>query len=183
MPDTTGSGIAQVSAAGGETTWIRTTLQDVWAVSPVSPDRSELLVSKGVGARPDSVVQLWVQPLPAGAPHPVGNIRAILATWTPDGTHIVYADAGKMGNIMMANGNGSEWQRDSPAFSGLERVILPALRKLVAGRQLLLFSGGAWECSSHLGDAGASFPFSQTRQGPITFGFRAATFLFSHPQL
>ena len=106
MPDTTGSGIAQVSAAGGETTWIRTTLQDVWAVSPVSPDRSELLVSKGV--RAGSEIQLWVQPLPAGAPHPVGNIRAILATWTPDGTHIVYADAGNMGNIMMANKDGSE---------------------------------------------------------------------------
>lgn len=106
MPDTTGSGIAQVSAAGGETTWITTTLQDVWAVSPVSPDRSELLVSKGV--RAGSEIQLWVQPLPAGAPHPVGNIRAILATWTPDGTHIVYADAGNMGNIMMANKDGSE---------------------------------------------------------------------------
>jgi Tol biopolymer transport system component/DNA-binding winged helix-turn-helix (wHTH) protein len=107
-PDTTGSGIAQVSAAGGETTWITTTLQDVWAVSPVSLDRSELLVSKGVRAGSDSVIQLWVQPLPAGAPHPVGNIRAILATWTPDGTHIVYADAGNMGNIMMANKDGSE---------------------------------------------------------------------------
>jgi len=107
MPDTTGSGIAQVSAAGGETTWIATTLQDVWAVGPVSPDRSELLVSKGVSVVLDSI-QLWVQPLPAGAPHPVGNIRAILATWTPDGTHIVYADAGNMGNIMMANKDGSE---------------------------------------------------------------------------
>ena len=107
MPDTTGSGIAQVSAAGGETTWIATTLQDVWAVGPVSPDRSELLVSKGVSVVLDSI-QLWVQPLPAGAPHPVGDIRALLATWTPDGTHIVYADAGNMGNIMMANKDGSE---------------------------------------------------------------------------
>ena len=105
MPDTSGSGIAQVSAAGGETTWITTTLQDVWAVSPVSPDRSELLVSKVARVGSDSVIQLWVQPLPAGAPHHVGNISAILATWTPDGTHIVYADAG---NIMMANKDGSE---------------------------------------------------------------------------
>jgi len=108
MPDTTGSGIAQVSAAGGETTWITTTLQDVWAVSPVSPDHSELLVSKVARVGSDSVIQLWVQPLPAGAPHPVGNIRATIATWTPEGTHIVYADAGNMGNIMMANKDGSE---------------------------------------------------------------------------
>ena len=215
-PDTTGSGIAQVSAAGGETTWITTTLQDVWAVSPVSPDRSELLVSKVARVGSDSVMQLWVQPLPAGAPHHVGNIRALLATWTPDGTHIVYADAG---DIMMANKDGSEphqlaevsglvyciryspdgrrirfdlpdpridsssiWEMDANgkdihrAFSGLERVVLPPLRKLVAGRQLLLFSGGARERSSHLGDAGASFPLSQTRQGPVAFDVRAATF-------
>ncbi|HEV7514346.1 MAG TPA: winged helix-turn-helix domain-containing protein [Candidatus Acidoferrum sp.] len=122
MPDTTGSGIAQVSAAGGETTWIRTTLQDVWAVSPVSPDRSELLVSKGVRDGSDSVIQLWVQPLPAGAPHPVGNIRAILATWTPDGTHIVYADGGNMGAIMMANKDGSE-PHQLAKVSGLVRCI------------------------------------------------------------
>src|SRR5437762_3044344 len=57
MPYTTGSGIAQVAAAGGETTWITTTLQDVWAVSPVSPDRSELLVAKGTAGGPDSVIE------------------------------------------------------------------------------------------------------------------------------
>jgi Tol biopolymer transport system component/DNA-binding winged helix-turn-helix (wHTH) protein len=107
-PDTTGSGIAQVSAAGGETTWITTTLQDVWAVSPVSPDRSELLVSKVARVGSDSVIELWAQPLPAGAPHHVGNIRALLATWTPEGTHIVYADAGNMSKIMTANKDGSE---------------------------------------------------------------------------
>jgi len=105
MPSTTGSGIAQVSAAGGETTWLTTTLQDVWAVSPVSPDRSELLVAKGARVGSDSVIELWAQPLPAGSPHRLGNIRALLATWTPDGTHIAYADAGK---IMTANKDGSE---------------------------------------------------------------------------
>jgi Tol biopolymer transport system component len=103
--DTTGSGIAQVSAAGGETTWMTTTLRDIIAISPVSPDRSELLVAKGAKVGPDSVVELWVQPLPAGAPHHVGDIRALLATWTPDGAHIVYAD---QGTIVMANRDGSE---------------------------------------------------------------------------
>jgi Tol biopolymer transport system component/DNA-binding winged helix-turn-helix (wHTH) protein len=104
-PSTTGSAIAQVSAAGGETTWLTTTLQDVWAISPVSPDRSELLVAKGARVGSDSVIELWAQPLPAGSPHRLGNIRAFLATWTPDGTHIAYADAGK---IMTANKDGSE---------------------------------------------------------------------------
>jgi Tol biopolymer transport system component/DNA-binding winged helix-turn-helix (wHTH) protein len=104
LPRTSGSGIAQVSAAGGETTWITTTLRDVWAVNSISPDGSELLVAKGVVSS-DHAIELWVQPLPAGAPHRAGNILALKATWTPDGTHIVYADEDK---IMMANKDGAE---------------------------------------------------------------------------
>ena len=50
--------------------------------------------------------ELWVQPLPAGAPHRVGNIDASSAAcWTPDGTHIVYA-YGRA--VMIANKDGSE---------------------------------------------------------------------------
>lgn len=105
MPTTSGSGLAQVSAAGGETTWIPTTLRDVWAVNSISPDRSELLVAKGVTVGSDYDFELWMQPLPAGAPHRAGNIMALMATWTPDGTHIVYADGGK---IIMVNKDGSE---------------------------------------------------------------------------
>src|SRR4029077_11665819 len=105
MPYTSGAGLAQVSAAGGETTWMTTTLRDVWAVSPVSPDRSELLVARGAKNGSESVIELWVQPLPAGAPHHVGNITALLATWTPDGARIVY---GNGDTIMMANKDGSE---------------------------------------------------------------------------
>lgn len=104
MPFTTGSAIAQVSGAGGETTLMPTT-QNVLAVSSISPDRSQLLFSKGVTVGSDSVVELWVQPLPAGAPHRVGSINARFATWTPDGSHVVYADGN---SIMVANKNGSE---------------------------------------------------------------------------
>ncbi len=107
MPNTSGSGIAQVSAAGGETTLIPSMSRDVWAVSPVSPDHSHLLVAKGATVGSDSVIELWVQPLPAGAPHRVGNIQALLANWTPDGAHIVYADW-KASAIMIANKDGSE---------------------------------------------------------------------------
>jgi Tol biopolymer transport system component/DNA-binding winged helix-turn-helix (wHTH) protein len=105
MPYTSGSGIAQVSAVGGETTWITTTLQDVWAVNPVSPDRSELLVAKGAKVGSESLFQLWVQPLPAGTPHRVGNCNALMATWTPDGTHIVYSDGN---GIVKVNKDGSD---------------------------------------------------------------------------
>src|SRR5258708_3528610 len=84
MPWTSGSRIAQMSAAGGETTGIATSLQEVLAIYSISPDRSKLLVVNGVAVGPYSAGEIWVQPLPAGAPHRVGNIRASAACWTPD---------------------------------------------------------------------------------------------------
>jgi Tol biopolymer transport system component len=106
MPWTTGSEIAQLSATGGETTWITTTLHQVWAIYGISPDRSELLVPNGVPQGSLlAAAELWVQPLPSGAPHRVGNIIATAACWTPDGIHIVYAYEH---GIMIANKDGSE---------------------------------------------------------------------------
>jgi DNA-binding winged helix-turn-helix (wHTH) protein/Tol biopolymer transport system component len=111
VPWTTGSGIAQVSATGGETTWMTTTLRKAVAIYGLSPDRSELLVANipdegtdqtGIS---DRSAELWVQPLPAGAPHRVGNFYASAATWTPDGMHIVYA-VGQA--ILITNRDGSE---------------------------------------------------------------------------
>ena len=105
MPWTSGSRIAQLSAAGGETTGIATTLQEVLAIYSISPDHSKLLVVNGVVVGPDHSSELWVQPLPAGAPHRVGNIKASAACWTPDGMHIVYAYGHA---VMIANQDGSE---------------------------------------------------------------------------
>lgn len=111
VPWTTGSQIAQVSATGGETTWMTTTIRKAVAIFDISPDRSELLVAnlpaEGVDMTgiSDPAAELWVQPLPAGASHRVGSFYASAATWTPDGMHIVYA-AGQ--EIMIANKDGSE---------------------------------------------------------------------------
>ena len=86
-----GSGIAQMSAVGGETTQLETPLREPSAIYGISPDFSELLVANGLNARPDPTT-VWAQPLPAGTPHRVGNIHASAACYTPDGTHILYAD-------------------------------------------------------------------------------------------
>jgi Tol biopolymer transport system component/DNA-binding winged helix-turn-helix (wHTH) protein len=119
MPWTTGSGIAQLSATGGETTWITTTLRKVLAIYGISPDRSELLVASGI-LFGDPSTELWVQPLPAGAPRRVGNIIASAACWTPDGIHVVYASYG--GTIMIANKDGSE-PHQLAKVSGIPRVL------------------------------------------------------------
>jgi len=119
MPWTTGSGIAQMSATGGETTWITTTLREVLAIYGISPDRSELLVANGVAVGPNMATELWVQPLPAGAPRRVGNIDASSASWTPDGSHIVYA-YGR--TILLANKDGSD-PHPLAKLSGIARAL------------------------------------------------------------
>ena len=159
-PTVTESGIAQVSAAGGETTWLPTTLKNVLAVSPVSPDRSGLLVSviPSVSADP----QLWVQPLPAGAPHRVGNITALLGNWTPDGSHIVYPDGGA---IMIANKDGS----DPHALATVSGIVF-AIRFSPDGRlirfdvwDLTTQSNSLWEMDSSGKNIYPVFPDWKTR--------------------
>jgi DNA-binding winged helix-turn-helix (wHTH) protein len=99
IPEAGGSGIAQISAAGGETSQLQTQLREISAIYDIAPSFSELLVGKGVGAPPDpatgragGALEVWILPLPGGTPHRVGNFRATSACYTPDGTQILYAD-------------------------------------------------------------------------------------------
>jgi Tol biopolymer transport system component/DNA-binding winged helix-turn-helix (wHTH) protein len=144
-PWTSGSGIAQMSATGGETSWITSALKEVLAIYSMSPDRSELLVVKGVAVGSDAAGEVWVQPLPAGAPHRVGNIFSTAACWTPDGTHIVYT-YGRA--VMIASKDGSE-PLELAKVSGVAR----ALRYSPDGRRIRFWviqppeweSGAIWE--------------------------------------
>jgi len=119
MPWTSGSGIAQMSATGGETTWITTTLQEMLTIYNISPDGSKLLVGTGVAVDSSLASELWIQPLPAGAPYRVGNIKVSAASWTPDGKHIVYAYGQ---TLVMANQDGSE-PRPFAKIPGVARAI------------------------------------------------------------
>jgi len=167
LPWTTGSGIAQMSATGGETTWIATSLQEVLTIDGISPDRSELLVSNGapVGSRL-SAAELWVQPLPSGAPHRVGNIIAEAACWTPDGIQIVYAYEHA---IMITNKDGSE-----PHQLAKVPGVVRALRFSPDGRRIrfhVIPFGGAdsssiWEMDANGKDIHPLFP--DWKESPYT---------------
>jgi Tol biopolymer transport system component/DNA-binding winged helix-turn-helix (wHTH) protein len=118
-PWTSGSGIAQMSATGGETSWIAPALKEVLAIYSMSPDRSELLVVKNSPVGSDFAGEVWVQPLPAGAPYRAGNILSTAACWTLDGAHIVYAYHRA---IIMANKDGSE-PRQLAKVPGVARAL------------------------------------------------------------
>jgi eukaryotic-like serine/threonine-protein kinase len=102
-PSGSGSGIAQVSAMGGETTRITTSLKDALAILDISSDKSKLLLVAGVLGSESK--EFWVQPLPAGTPRQVGNLKAFSADWTPDGSHIIYSYQHK---IAIVNEDGSD---------------------------------------------------------------------------
>ncbi|HEV3277299.1 MAG TPA: protein kinase [Terriglobia bacterium] len=81
--------VAEVSTAGGETALVPTPFPNV-ALWDIAPDHSQLLVS---GSISDLGLenQLWIFPLPAGAPRRLADVTGHDASWSPDQREIVYA--------------------------------------------------------------------------------------------
>jgi Tol biopolymer transport system component len=101
--------LLQTSVAGGGMSVIPTPFANV-AISDISPDHSQLLVSDVVGTENDYPV--WILPLMGGTPRRLGNVVAhwILwetgwAVWSPDGLRIAFA---KDSSIYMANAQGTD---------------------------------------------------------------------------
>ena len=95
--------LMQVSTSGGDTASLPNPLPSA-DIYDIFPGRSELLLRTGeIGAEPESA--LWVLPVPGGSPRRVGNIVAHTATWTPDGSHIIY---GNGSTLYVCNVDGTE---------------------------------------------------------------------------
>jgi Tol biopolymer transport system component len=120
-----GWGIAQVSAAGGETVPIPTPFPNAGLLG-ISSDRSELLVQNMTASEPEP--QLWAVPVLGGTPRRLGNLFAHDANWSPDGRQIIYGDGN---DLYLAEGDGTEprkllafdWPALWPRFSPDGRAI------------------------------------------------------------
>jgi DNA-binding winged helix-turn-helix (wHTH) protein/Tol biopolymer transport system component len=114
------TGLVQASTQGGETAGIPVSLQNP-IVFDFSQSHSELLLGAGESALPYEERPLWVLPLPAGAPHRLGDILAHDACWSPDGRRLVFAN-GK--DVFGAKADGSEVRKlASPdGFGFLSRI-------------------------------------------------------------
>jgi len=86
----TGPGVSQVSTAGGQAVPLTSGLQNMY-LNDISPRGSELLI--GIPTSSNSYLNtLWVLPLPGGSLRRLADIFAQDATWSPDGSRVIYAD-------------------------------------------------------------------------------------------
>jgi serine/threonine protein kinase len=85
-----GPGVSQVSASGGQTVPLTSGLQNVF-INDISPKGSELLIGTPT---PQNYYgnALWILPLPGGSPRRLADILAQDATWSRDGSKIIYAN-------------------------------------------------------------------------------------------
>lgn len=106
--------IFQSSVEGGEITELHTGLTDL-ELYDISPGGSELLVTGGIQASQTDERPIWVVSLPAGTPRRIGSMKALWATWAPDGDHFAYATTNA---IYLAKRDGTEIRKigDTPAI-------------------------------------------------------------------
>jgi serine/threonine protein kinase/dipeptidyl aminopeptidase/acylaminoacyl peptidase len=94
--------LAQVSAAGGETSEIPTPFRNV-VIGDISPDHSQLLVGSVEGTQFQPAI--WAVPLPSGAPRRLGDLTASSAAWSKDGKQLIYT---KDSAIYLAKADGTD---------------------------------------------------------------------------
>jgi Tol biopolymer transport system component/DNA-binding winged helix-turn-helix (wHTH) protein len=80
--------ISQVSAAGGETSILRTPFINVF-LGTTTPDGTALLIGASPGL--NKQLPVWSLPLPAGAPRRMGDLVAESIASSPDGEWFIYA--------------------------------------------------------------------------------------------
>jgi DNA-binding winged helix-turn-helix (wHTH) protein len=142
--------LAQVSAKGGETTTIPTTISDPRPLD-LSPDGTELLILSGEASKEEHSYggTLWILPVAGGSARPVGNVLATDASWGERAETILYCNGH---DLYIVNRDGSN-RRKFLTTSGYVESLRRSLN-----RQLLRFTmttramGGAssiWEVSAN----------------------------------
>lgn len=177
-----GPALAQMAVGGGDVSLIPTSIHAP-AVSDISPDHSQLLVTSG-----DSFdAPFWNLPLPAGSPRRIGDFEANWASWSPDGQHLVL---GIDSDLYLVKADGSDrrkliseaagfpyWAYFSPDGKRIRFTVvnneahtdsLWEIRSDGSGLHQLLqgWHSPAWECCGQWTPDGRYFIFqSQTENG------------------
>ncbi len=174
--------LAEVSVAGGETATIPVPFQ-MTQLLDYSPVHSELLV--GGYSDPYSVQRLWAVSVPGGASHPIGDLQASDAGWSPDGSELAFIHGTALYRsssdgfqvTLISNLPGVAWRpRWSPNAQTIRVTILdkdtknPTLWEIdVNGSHLHpMFPGwnaSSPQCCGQWSSDGKKFVFQATRDG------------------
>ncbi len=100
-----GSGVTQVSVAGGEISTIPTPFRVAYETD-ISADGSQLLVMASEGSKGiEGEKSLWAVPLPSGSPRRISDIVAGGASWSRDGKQLLFA---KGPGLYLAKADGAD---------------------------------------------------------------------------
>lgn len=140
--------LVQVSARGGETSTIPTSVLDPQPAD-ISPDGTELLILSGGGGEKEEQHKgtLWILPVAGGSAQPVGNVLATDALWGARAESILYCDGH---DLYVVNRDGSNRRKlleisgyvDSLRWSPKRQVLRFTVTNQEIGR-----TSSIWEVS------------------------------------
>jgi Tol biopolymer transport system component/DNA-binding winged helix-turn-helix (wHTH) protein len=94
--------LGQVSVSGGDSSLIPTPFDETF-LADIAPDGSSLLISSFVGTNKEAPI--WILPLPAGSPRPLGIMEVHSVVWSPDGRRLLFVQGA---DLYEANPDGSD---------------------------------------------------------------------------
>jgi Tol biopolymer transport system component len=130
----------QLAVSGGDPIPIQSDLKDLW-IQDISSNGLELLVINPLRGEEAARGSLWSLPVVGGAPHRIGEIVAIAAAWSRDGTRVAHADGNDL-FLSDANGTGTKKLWTAPGYIRRIRFSPDSSRlrfdafSFAAGRQL-----------------------------------------------
>jgi len=145
--------IAQVSAAGGETSIFQTPFTNVM-MGGITPDSSALLVGQHEETNKRTLV--WSLPLPTGAPRRLGDLVVEALAPSPDGKWIVFS---KQDGLYETSVDGSQVRKLFDTGDVLDIAVSPDGRKINFTQWDPRTGGGRlWEANRDGSDAHPLFP-------------------------
>jgi DNA-binding winged helix-turn-helix (wHTH) protein/Tol biopolymer transport system component len=142
--------LVQVSAKGGETTTIPTTVSNP-RPADLSPDGTELLILSGEISKEEEIHMgtLWILPVAGGSARPVGNVLATDAVWGERAETIFYCNGD---DLYVVNRDGSNRRKFLTVSGYVESLRWSPDRKLLRftmTTRAMVTTGSIWEVSAN----------------------------------